>query len=52
MTSAGPLRADKSKVYYWETLPEYIAACCTEWPGMPTAYGKPNPPLPIPYPSR
>ncbi|KAG7005139.1 hypothetical protein G7Y79_00021g050060 [Physcia stellaris] len=42
MTSAGPLRADKSKVYYWETLPEYIAACCTEWPGMPTAYDPPR----------
>lgn len=52
MASAGPLRADKNKVYDWETLPDYIAACCIQWPGMPTAYGKLNRSFSISFPSR
>lgn len=40
MASAAPPRADQKKVYDWETQPEYIAACCVQWPGMPIAYGK------------
>lgn len=33
-------RADDQRAYQWEQQPDYAAACCSEWPGAPTAYGK------------